>query len=285
LVLLIFVESLLTYVEMGGIMWIFMGVIKIFAENRQNLIYERIQTLGAVTTANLVNEFQVSVETIRRDLLQMEKNGLLKRVHGGAVKNSDMKRFVSLEERNKAFSDQKRELSSVAIQFVQEEDVIFVDAGSTAICFAQLLKESFSSLTVVTHSMDVFQILCEKKGFQLILCGGHFLKEENAFYGTLALDMLDKIHVQKAFVFPSAVSIEFGICDYQAELFQIQKQVLKCADEIFVLADSSKFEKKALLKLDDMKNEYCYITDSLLPKGLEMLYKDNNITVIKERNQ
>ena len=263
-------------------MWICLEVIEIFAENRQNLIYERIQTLGAVMTADLVSEFQVSVETIRRDLLQMEKSGLLKRVHGGAVKNSDMKRFVSLEERNKAFSNEKRELSSVAMRFIQEDDVIFVDAGSTAICFAQLLKEKFSSLTVVTHSVDVFQILCEKKGFHLILCGGHFLKEENAFYGALALDMLEKLHVQKAFVFPSAVSIEFGICDYQAELFQIQKQVLKCADEIFVLADSSKFEKKALLKLDDMKNDYRFITDSALPNGLEMLYRENDIKIIKE---
>ncbi len=257
-------------------------MIAIFAENRQNMIYEQIQMLGAVTTSKLVSEFHVSVETIRRDLLLMERNGLLKRVHGGAVKNSDMKRFATLEDRNKEFSDEKRELSLAALKFIQEDDVIFIDSGSTAGYFAQLLKQNYSSLTVVTHSVDVFQILCSKKGFHLILCGGHFLQGENAFYGTLTLDMLEKIHVQKAFIFPSAISIEFGICDYQQELFQIQKQALKCADEIYILADSSKFEKKALLKLDDMKNEYYFITDSSLPDGLEMLYRENDIKIIKK---
>lgn len=250
-----------------------------FAKNRQDKIYEHIQKFGAATTADLVKEYNVSVETIRRDLLFMEEQGLLKRVHGGAVANSDMKKFYNLKERNKEFSDEKRNLSLSAAEFVKEGDIIFVDQGSTAISFAQILKEKFSCLTVVTHSLDVFNVLCYHKDFKAILCGGHFIKEENAFYGSLVLDALSKIHVQKAFVFPSAVSIEFGICDYQQDLYQIQKQIIKCTDEIYVLADSSKFEKKALLKLDDMKNEYFYVTDNKLPTGLLKLYKENGINI------
>ena len=87
--------------------------------------------------------------------------------------------------------------------------------------------------------------------------------------------------MEKAFIFPWAVSIEFGICDYQDDLLQIQKEMIKNADNVYVLSDSSKFEKKALLKLDDMKNDFYYITDNNLPVGLEKLYRENNINIFK----
>lgn len=250
-----------------------------FAENRQNKIIEKLQKNGAVTTADLVKEFDVSVETIRRDLLYLEQQGLLKRVHGGAVENQNMKQYASLNVRNEEFSEEKRTLSENAVKFVNEKDIISIDSGSTASCFSQALKENFSDLTVVTHSLDVFNILSNHKDFKVILCGGHFLRGENAFYGGLTLDMLCKTHVQKAFIFPSAVSIEFGICDYQEECYQVQRQMLKCADEVYILADSSKFEKSALLKLDDLKSEYTYVTDDRLSKGLENLYQENGIKI------
>lgn len=252
-----------------------------FAQNRQNRIIEKLQKNGAVTTQDLIKEFNVSVETIRRDLLYLEQQGMLKRVHGGAVENGNMKQFASLSARNEESSEEKRNLSENAMCFINENDIIAIDSGSTANCFAKILKETFQSLTVVTNSLDVFNILSNYSEFKVILCGGHFLHEENVFYGSLVLDALSKIHVQKAFIFPSAVSIEYGICDYNEELCQIQKAMLKCADEVFVLADNSKFEKSAFLKLDDMKNEYFYITDNKISEGLENLYQESNIKIFK----
>ncbi len=252
-----------------------------FADERQGIIYKHIKKYGAVTTASLMDEFQVSIETIRRDLLVMEKRGVLKRVHGGAVEISGMKHFFDLEDRNKEFIKEKRELSINAAAFVEENDIIFIDSGSTAIHFSEVLKERFSKLTIITHSLDVFNSLCDYKDFEVILCGGHFDKKEKAFYGSLVLDTLSKIHVQKAFISPSAVSIKYGICDYQEEFYQVQKKMLQCMNDVYVLADSDKFEKKALLKLDDMKKEYHYITDSNLSDELERLYKENEIQIYK----
>lgn len=250
-----------------------------FADERHKVIYEHIRKKGAVTTASLMEEFCVSIETVRRDLLLMEKKGLLKRVHGGAVAVSGLKEFNELKERSKEFVKEKTELSKNAVQFVNENDILFIDAGSTAVHFAEVLKENFQNLTVVTHSFDVFNILCNKEGFEVILCGGHFSKKENAFYGSLALDMLREVYVQKAFIFPSAVSIEFGICDFNEPLFQIQRQIIKNMDDIYILADSGKFEKKGLYKMSDMKKEYHYITDSNLPYELKQLYKENGIEI------
>ncbi len=247
------------------------------AKERQNLICQLLQKRGAVTATDLGERFGVSIETIRRDLLALECDGKLSRVHGGAVTAVQMQPYPELAQRNQSYSAQKRSLFATAADFIQEGDTIALDSGSTATVFAQVLKERFRELTVVTYSRDVFELLCEQ--FTVILCGGHYIKNERGFYGPLALDALSKLHVRKAFVCPSAVSLQYGICDYQEFLYPMQSQLLKCADEILILADSRKFEKKALYQLETMRSEYRYITDGELPAEFEKLYAENGINV------
>ena len=251
------------------------------AKERQDAIFVMVSKDGAVTTGKLMEQFNVSIETVRRDLLVLEKAGRITRVHGGAVAAGQMQPVMALHQRNQARSEEKQELSETAMAFVSEGDIVAVDSGSTAILFAQALKEHFSNLTVVTHCRDVFELLCDHREFTVILCSGHYLRSERAFYGTLTLDTLQKLHVRKAFLCPSAVSLEFGICDYQPELCLVQKQLIAAAEKVFVLADSSKFEKKALLQLASMKKEYTYITDRKLPEEIRKLYAENGIQIIK----
>lgn len=252
-----------------------------FAKERQNKIYEAIMKNGTVEVTNLAKIFDVSIETIRRDLLCMEDARLLKRVHGGAIKLGDMRTFPSLELRDHSNTSEKTELAIAAMEFISEGDIIAVDCGSTANCFAEVLKNRFSSLSVITHSMRVFEILRENEGINVILIGGQYMHRENSFYGTLALDMLEKMHVQKSFIFPSAISLEYGICDFQPDLYAIQKKMIEIGDVIFVLADSSKFEGRAMLKIDDMKKDYVYVTDSAIPDALINLYRDNDFKIYK----
>lgn len=254
-----------------------------FANERQDKIYNILQKNGAVTTSSLMEVFSVSIETIRRDLLSMEQQGRLLRVHGGAVAKKDMKSFLNLRERNKEYGMQKQRLAAKAAEFVSNGDIIAVDSGSTAIAFAEILRDRFSDLTVITHSLDVFNTLCDE--LTVILCGGYYMQSEKTFYGSVTLKTLESIHVKKAFVFPSTVSLEFGICDFQDDLYMVQKQIIKSADEIFILADSSKFEQKALLKLADMNREYNYVTDNELPVEIRKLYKENNIKLYIGGNQ
>lgn len=249
------------------------------ARERQRKIYEMIELKGAVTTSKLMEIFDVSIETVRRDLLLMEREGKLSRVHGGAVTKGNMKGYSELWERNKEQNTQKEELSLKATEFINDGDVVSIDSGSTAIFFASAIKEKFSELTVITYSADVFEILEKCKNFKVILCGGHYIPEERAFAGDITLDALKKLHIQKAFVCPSAISLEFGIFDYQKDIILMQKQIFNSSDDIYILADSSKFEKKALLKLADMKNDFTYITDSLLSEELKKLYKENGISI------
>lgn len=252
------------------------------AKERQEYIRRQIQSHGAVTVAELTEQLNVSIETVRRDLLALEQIGHLQRVHGGAVAPAGMKPFFPLSHRIRENEEAKRELSATAVRQVRNGDVIGIDTGSTPILFAEALKKELSSLTVVTYSLDVFESLYRFKDFQVILCGGHFLPEENTFYGELTLDSLKKLHMQKVFLFPSAVSLQHGIGDYQKDIYALQKQMLRSSDEAFILADSSKFERTALLKLDEMNPRYTYVTDSGLREELRELYRQNQIEILIE---
>ena len=250
------------------------------SQERQAWIRRQLYAEGAVTAAKIVEALQVSTETVRRDLLAMEQQGLLRRVHGGAVSPGGMKPFYDLNRRNQDHNDGKKELCRIAAGLVREGDYIGIDCGSTATFFAEALKTCPCRVTVVTHSADVFDTLKALPQFSLILCGGLYKPGENAFYGNLTLNMLDSLHMTKCFLFPTAVSLEGGICDYQQEFLLIQQKYLACADRVYILADSSKFEKKALLKMADMNTDYTYVTDSGLPDSLKKLYAENGYTVL-----
>ena len=254
------------------------------ATQRQKEIQKQIKLNGAVTVASLTEQFGVSVETIRRDLLTMEKDGLLSRVHGGAVAVTEMIAYQPLEKRDLEQSHQKDALARVAATLVNEGDYIAIGTGSTPIHFAQELKKLRASLTVVTYSLGVFDILKDMPGYRLILLGGQYIPEENSFYGQLTLDLLDTLHVQKSFVFPSAISLDHGIWGFEETLYPLQQKLLRCCDQAYILADSSKFERTALYKVADMRPEYIYVTDPELPEQLRELYRQNGLTVItKER--
>lgn len=249
------------------------------ANQRQETILKMLRSNGAVTASNLVQTFGVSLETVRRDLKELEYRGLLSRVHGGAVAKTDMKPFFDLDQRNTQFSAQKQNLSERAVEFVSEGDVIAVDGGSTAIPFAETLKARFTRLTVITYSYDVFKRLCHHADFTVLLCAGDFDRAENAFYGKYAQQMLSTLHAQKAFLFPSGISMEQGIYDYMTNQYAMQMLMIRCADEVFVLADSSKFEKTGLYKLADMEKSFTYITDGQIPDQLLELYRQNEINI------
>lgn len=253
-----------------------------FAKERHAKILEMLKDNGSVSTSQLMDEFSVSIETVRRDLLILEESGMLQRVHGGAVAMSDIIAFHELPQRMQENVAQKQELCRTAMAFVKNGDIIGVDAGSTAIVFAEALKERFTDLTVITYSLDVFLALHQYRNFRVILCGGDYDPSENCFVGALALNMLNSLRVHKVFLFPTAVSLQYGICEHESEVLIMQQALRRIGSQVYVLADSSKFEHTDLLKQEDMLPGYVYITDSELPAKWKTMYAENQIQVITE---
>lgn len=256
-----------------------------FAKERQAKIVDYLHIQGTATTAELTKLFEVSAETVRRDFLDLERKGLLTRVHGGAMIASKMKEFADLTHRVEDNKENKIELCEIAMQFVKDGDIIAIDCGSTAIYFADAVLKRQLKLTVITHSADVFDILSNDEKINVILCGGQYLKKERAFYGAFALNTMSQIHVSKAFIFPSAISVNNGVSDFNQDLALMQKEMLHSCDKVYILADSDKFEKCAFIKLCDMSFNHMYVTDTNLSLNYKKLYENAGYTIINSKRE
>lgn len=256
-----------------------------FATERQGRIAELVNEKGAVKIGELTQLFQVSVETVRRDLLELERQNCLRRVHGGALRIPQTGEYPVRSERAGRNHEQKSELVQNAAELICEKDTIMVDCGSTAVAFAGMLAQRFEKLTVITNALDVFEALRSKERFELYLCSGFFMGRENAFYGPWTIEGLDRFHADTAFIFPSAISIQYGIMDYDRELYAVQRKMMERSDRTVFCADSAKFEKSGLLKLADAGDGSTVVTDSGLDEAVFKLYRENQIKVLggKER--
>ena len=194
-----------------------------FANERMNLICEMLKRSGAVTTAQISSDLNVSVETVRRDLLTLEREHKLVRVHGGAVSIGGAVMNSPLSDRLELNLDKKKSLSKATCRFINENDVVTIDEGSTGLELAKVLVSCFNNLTVITHSLDIFNVVIQKEGFEVILIGGRFLKGENSFCGYLAENSFKSLHLGKVFITPSALSLKSGLCNTDEQTVPLQR--------------------------------------------------------------
>ncbi|MBQ8233126.1 MAG: DeoR/GlpR transcriptional regulator [Lachnospiraceae bacterium] len=252
-----------------------------FAIERQQSILKLLSENGKVTITELVTLFDTSHETIRKDLVHLERQNALRRIYGGAVSVEAYCSLQPLAARKAERIDRKSELSRYAARLIQEDDIIAIDEGSTAVEFAKVIAARFSNLTVVTHNLEVFHILSENSRFSIILCGGKFVREENAFAGHFAAEVASQMHTRKAFICPAAVSLRYGVTDYGEEFIPIQKNYAANTDNVIVLADSQKYEVSARYKICDMTPDITLVTDSQLNDEIFNTYKKHNVDIIR----
>lgn len=251
-----------------------------FANQRRDKICEMLAEKENVGVDELVGIFQVSAETIRRDLIMLETQGQLRRVHGGAVMTKTQKRYDTLSKRIDMNRAKKRELSLTAAELLRNGDIISIDSGSTCIEFVEVIKDKFDSLTILTNSLDVIERLGDKKNFKIYSSGGSYMPDENAFYGDLAVNTIKKFCIPKAFIFPSGVSVKNGISEYNAFLSEVQRAFIEVGEEIIVMADSSKIGHDAFIKNSDLTPECIIVTDSGVDREVLKDFTDNDITIL-----
>lgn len=255
------------------------------AVERHRLICEMLDKNGTVSISELNERLDVSVETIRRDFLELERQGRLRRIHGGAVSLGNIKKMGTRLSRMSEFSEEKAELSEFACSLISEGDLIAIDSGSTGIKFSESLVKNFKELTVITNSLDNFEVLKQNPGIKIILAGGIYDEAENTFYGHTTIEMIKSYHVSKCFIFPYAVSLRYGISGYGGYMADIQRAYIEISDKTIVLADSDKIEKNAFEKLCDIERSFTYVTDSKISDLIVSEYSEYGIDLIKEKRK
>lgn len=210
----------------------------------------------------------ISRETVRRDLTVLSEQGLLRKVHGGAVQPQTA-REGSLRDREAANRPQKIAIGRRAAQLFDLGDSIFIDAGTTTTLFAAALAET-GGFTVMTNSVPVAARLMESgTGSDVYLLGGLYAAENQQVLGPLALDQINGFHADHAVLAIGSVDLTGKCMDYNADEAFIAKAMLSRARTKTVLADSSKFGRHALFQVCEASQIDRLVTDTPPPAPLQ----------------
>lgn len=250
------------------------------ANDRQEKILEIIERDGSVKTSQLVEIFEVSLETIRRDFDVLEKQGYLEKVYGGAVLKNKENKTLTYSLREKKNVEEKKEVARLAINLIEEGDTIALNASTTNLEIAKLIKERFSQLTVITNSLMIANELAEVIGINLILAGGIYNKSEFAFLGEVTAEMFRNFSVDKVFICVGGISLKRGLTDYLMDEILVERKLIDIAEKVYILADSTKIESNSLIKLSDLKENMVIVTDSKLRDEIKVEYENKGVKII-----
>ena len=222
-------------------------------EERINLVEAFINQRGIVTIPELCDKFNVSVNTVRRDLNTLEQQGKIQKVYGGAKRldpsaeasgGGELLRDYS--DRIVRNSDQKIIIAKTAASFIQEGDTIFIDTGTSTVPLVDYIPRNIH-LTIVSNSIYVLSRALSLVNATIIGLPGTMKFKTASLVGVECYQMLERYTFNKAFMACSSISLQQGISNSSQEEFQIKRRVLERSQEHFLLVDSSKFDKTALL--------------------------------------
>lgn len=250
---------------------------------RRNRILELLIVNRAITVKELCDSLETSEATIRRDLTIMEEEGKLERTHGGAVLNIDV--FLDNEEiypmKEQMQSSEKASIAAKAFEFIKDNDSILLDSGTTTQELARLIGKSDLKITVITNSTTCSSLLVNNPNLELILLGGKVRLKTLAVVGTTAIEMLKRLHVNKAFVAVNGINVEDGLMTPDLEEAEIKRAMINSAKERFVLADHSKFKRLAMCKIAPVTMVDCVITDAQTDQTMIEKLELNDVKVIQ----
>ena len=249
---------------------------------RRNAIYDIVKKQGRADITELVKRFGVSAETVRKDLILLEKQGHVRRVHGGALRIGGSIPVLSLDQRADLHRDKKQELCHYVLSLIEEDDWIFLDAGSTTNELLPLLAEKFRRLHIVTYHATLVNRLSSCPDFEIFVCGGRLEQAEEYFYGPLTEAALRSFRVNKAFICPAAFSLEAGATSSHFACNSLMQAAADIADKIYLLADSEKLEKRGNFCLFEAERVDSVVTDSAICDEIFELYRENGIKVVRD---
>jgi DeoR family fructose operon transcriptional repressor len=233
----------------------------VYAEERQRVILDQARTDGRVDVATLAVDFQVTTETIRRDLTILERHGLLRRVHGGAIPVERLGFEPALATRDVTMTDEKARIAKAALAEVPAEGAIMLDAGSTTGRLADQLPVD-RELTVVTHSLTIAMALSARPNLTLMLLGGRLRGRTLATVDTWTLRALHDTYVEVAFIATNGISTERGLTTPDSAEATVKQAAIASAQRTVLLADHTKVGNDCFARFADVADIDTFITDS-----------------------
>jgi len=230
-------------------------------EDRRRKIIELLEQKGSVLVEELAAEFGVSQVTVRKDLGELEERGLLHRTHGGATFAHKSLFNPSFREKLHLRQSEKLSIAHVAIEYIEEGDTLILDAGTTTLMLARLMKHRFRSLYIITNSVPIALELSETR-WDLLLLGGQVRHHSMALIGPATVRALEVYHADKAFMSATGVSIIKGYTTPNPYEAETKRAMIEAADAVYALVDSSKLGQATLASFASLQEADLLVTDT-----------------------
>lgn len=249
------------------------------AELRFSSIISFLEKNEFISIRELSNQFQVSEVTARRDLRDLADKGVILRTHGGAIRVQNEARLFNFDSKSAMHREEKIEICRFAATFIQDNNTIYMDCGTTVYYLARFLAK-FKNLRVITNSLPVVSYLMPLPQVKTYLIGGELDNSRKALYGPMTESLLERYKADKAFIGAGGVSISHGLSSNDEKEASITRKMAQAAKEVFLLCDSSKLENDSYFTYSSLSLVTKLITDRKVSDSILKRYKENKINLL-----
>ena len=252
------------------------------AIERRNMILARLQSEGKVIVADLSREFDVTEETIRRDLEKLDNEGLAKKTYGGAVLNQNLNTDVPFNVRKRSNVERKQHIAEQISELIHDGDYIMLDASSTAIFVAKYIKNR-KNITLITNSVEILLELADKEGWNILSTGGALREGALSLVGASAEKMVRGFHVDLAVCSCKGIDMNMGITDSNERDSEIKQAIFAAADRKILAVDGTKFDKISFVRVCDIGEVDIVVTDEQPPERWVEYLKEKQVDLIYKK--
>lgn len=233
---------------------------------RQSDILDIAKDEGRVTVEGLADRFQVTVQTIRRDLSELSDAGMLDRVHGGAVLRSGVTN-IDYEDRRALNHEVKTRIAARCAADIPDGSSVFINIGTSTEAVARHLLQH-KNLMVVTNNMNVAAILAENPDCQIVVAGGVLRRTDSGLVGDLAVSTIQRFKFDHAIIGCSALDNDGDLLDFDLQEVLVSQTIIAQARQTSLVADQSKFARTAPARIASLADVDAIYTDAPLPEDL-----------------
>lgn len=231
-----------------------------------------------VSLDTLCEVFNVSKNTIRRDINELANKGTIKKVYGGVAIN-EASTLIPFTERNIKNIPAKSKIAQYCSNYINDGDIIFMDSGTTTLYVIDYLKDK-KNLTIITNNLEIIIKALDLSNLNIICLPGNLIRKTNSFVGVDTTDVLNKYNITKSFLASTGISIECGLTNSHPLESEIKKLAIKKSMSTFLLVDSTKFDKSSLITYGNLEDIDYLITDKKPSKKYINFCNSNDVSLI-----
>ncbi|MGN1320899.1 MAG: DeoR/GlpR family DNA-binding transcription regulator [Acutalibacteraceae bacterium] len=249
------------------------------AIERRNAILSKLYLDGKVIVSELSTEFDVTEETIRRDLEKLDKEGLVKKTYGGAVLVQNFSTDLPHSVRKRANVEAKQTIAEKISHMISDGDCIMIDSSSTVLYLLPFIK-NLKNITLITNSVEALIELSDKDDWNIFSTGGKLKRGSLSLVGPSAEKMICGFHVDYAICSAKGIDLNMGITDSNEKDSEIKQEIFASAEHKVLAVDSTKFDKISLIKVCDITNVDTIVTESEPSSNWVEYLKSVNVNLI-----